>query len=166
MGGNKIVPLWVIRVKDMRHLRQFLPLRRLVADDAQIGKGGFNVVITDINFLGLRSPLPLPLLLHLPQQFPRPPLRPQADALAGAFRIGKWRKSLAEIICLMFLTAYTPGAHSRVMPSRIQTVTIWICSVCGHEWQSQDHLGKPIRCAKCKTPYWDRPKKSARKGKD
>ena len=26
------------------------------------------------------------------------------------------------------------------------------CEVCGHRWESRQ---KPLRCAKCKTPYWD-----------
>jgi len=31
------------------------------------------------------------------------------------------------------------------------------CLRCGHEWPSkQEH---PITCAKCRSPYWDKPKK-------
>jgi ribosomal protein S27AE len=36
---------------------------------------------------------------------------------------------------------------------------IWKCNRCGHEWLSRDH-DKPLRCAKCKTAYWDQSKKS------
>lgn len=50
------------------------------------------------------------------------------------------------------------------MPSRTQAVSVWICSRCGHEWQSKDNA-KPVRCAKCKTPYWDRVKELDRKTK-
>jgi len=42
------------------------------------------------------------------------------------------------------------------VPRRTKLVTIWLCNVCGHEWQSE--AGKPLRCAGCKSPYWDRPK--------
>ena len=40
------------------------------------------------------------------------------------------------------------------MPQRMQQVFLSICSCCGHTWQSR--RGKPLRCAKCKSPYWDR----------
>ena len=40
------------------------------------------------------------------------------------------------------------------MPERMQQVFQSICSRCGHKWQSR--RGKPLRCAKCKSPYWDR----------
>jgi rubrerythrin len=32
------------------------------------------------------------------------------------------------------------------------------CEVCGHQWQAQE---VPLRCAKCKTPYWNKKKKLA-----
>jgi len=37
-------------------------------------------------------------------------------------------------------------------------VSAFKCSVCGHIWLPvKDWKGsKPISCAKCKTPYWDR----------
>jgi NADH pyrophosphatase NudC (nudix superfamily) len=47
-----------------------------------------------------------------------------------------------------------------VMPNRTEPVTIWICGQCGHEWQSKDNR-RPLRCAKCKSPYWDRVKPPA-----
>lgn len=38
------------------------------------------------------------------------------------------------------------------------SVTKFKCLRCGHEWFSKG--GKPPRrCAKCKTPYWDKPRK-------
>lgn len=38
------------------------------------------------------------------------------------------------------------------------TLPVWTCKRCNHEWigKSQD---KPTICPKCKTPYWDRPRK-------
>ena len=32
------------------------------------------------------------------------------------------------------------------------------CSRCGHEWVPRLEV-KPEICPKCKSPYWDRPKK-------
>ena len=40
------------------------------------------------------------------------------------------------------------------MPERMQQVFQSICSRCGHKWQAL--RGKPLRCARCKSPYWDR----------
>ena len=35
------------------------------------------------------------------------------------------------------------------------TKTVWKCDVCKHEWISRDD-NKPLRCAGCKSPYWDK----------
>lgn len=35
---------------------------------------------------------------------------------------------------------------------------VWKCDVCHHEWISRDDNTKPLRCASCKTPYWDKEK--------
>ena len=40
----------------------------------------------------------------------------------------------------------------------VESDIIWKCNVCKHKWQSRDGE-KPLRCAKCKTPYWDRKRK-------
>jgi len=37
----------------------------------------------------------------------------------------------------------------------IGTKPVWKCDVCNHEWLSRDE-SKPMRCASCKTPYWDK----------
>lgn len=34
------------------------------------------------------------------------------------------------------------------------------CLVCGHVWYSRG--GRPLRCAKCRSPYWDREKSVGR----
>jgi len=39
---------------------------------------------------------------------------------------------------------------------------IWKCDRCGHEWLSRDS-DTPIRCAKCKSPYWNKPRKNKSK---
>ncbi len=30
----------------------------------------------------------------------------------------------------------------------------WHCKRCGHDWTPRKE-GRPIRCGKCKSPYWD-----------
>jgi len=35
------------------------------------------------------------------------------------------------------------------------TLTGYQCNKCGHKWYSRNE-GKPIACAGCKSPYWDR----------
>jgi len=35
------------------------------------------------------------------------------------------------------------------------TKPVWKCDVCDHEWLSRNE-NKPIRCASCKTPYWNK----------
>jgi len=37
------------------------------------------------------------------------------------------------------------------------------CERCGHEWVPRNTDEKPRVCPKCKTPYWDRPRKDAEK---
>jgi len=40
------------------------------------------------------------------------------------------------------------------------TRKVWKCDRCGHEWLSRD-TNKPLRCASCKSPYWDKPRKQS-----
>lgn len=42
------------------------------------------------------------------------------------------------------------------------TKTVWKCDVCNHEWLSRDDA-KPLRCASCKTPYWNKSDKDEKK---
>lgn len=37
---------------------------------------------------------------------------------------------------------------------------IWVaqCGRCDHLWIPEERKRKPKRCAKCKSPYWDRPR--------
>lgn len=37
------------------------------------------------------------------------------------------------------------------------------CHRCGHEWRPLNLNDKPKVCPKCKSPYWDRPKKNKKK---
>jgi predicted Zn-ribbon and HTH transcriptional regulator len=34
------------------------------------------------------------------------------------------------------------------------------CERCGHEWLPRDKSQDPRVCPKCKSPYWDRPRKA------
>lgn len=43
------------------------------------------------------------------------------------------------------------------MPSEPSTVLVHTCTRCGHTWLGRTP-GKPVRCASCKSPYWDRPR--------
>jgi len=38
------------------------------------------------------------------------------------------------------------------------TRKVWKCDRCDWEWLSRDDE-KPLRCASCKSPYWDTPRK-------
>jgi predicted Zn-ribbon and HTH transcriptional regulator len=33
------------------------------------------------------------------------------------------------------------------------------CERCGHAWQPRNETQAPRVCPKCKSPYWDRPRK-------
>ena len=35
----------------------------------------------------------------------------------------------------------------------------WQCERCGHVWIPHEKGFKPRVCPKCKSPYWDRPRK-------
>lgn len=41
--------------------------------------------------------------------------------------------------------------------------TYFVCERCGHEWPPRDPTKKPTVCPKCRSPYWDRPRKNPRK---
>jgi predicted Zn-ribbon and HTH transcriptional regulator len=51
------------------------------------------------------------------------------------------------------------------------TVEGYRCERCGHEWVPRDKEQDPTVCPKCKSPYWNKPRrdaealKEARKGK-
>ena len=34
------------------------------------------------------------------------------------------------------------------------------CERCGHEWAPRNKEEKPLICPKCKSPYWNKPKKN------
>ncbi len=40
------------------------------------------------------------------------------------------------------------------------SITGWVCEVCGYVWSSRTD-SKPLRCAGCKSPYWDKGNRDA-----
>ncbi len=53
-------------------------------------------------------------------------------------------------------TAIVNGLTHR-MYSEPSPVYVFKCLRCEHEWASRNQ--RPLRCAKCKTPYWDKPRR-------
>lgn len=43
-------------------------------------------------------------------------------------------------------------------PTIETTIPAWRCLKCGYIWPKKSEL-QPIRCARCRSPYWGRPKK-------
>ncbi len=40
------------------------------------------------------------------------------------------------------------------------TVEGYRCERCAHEWIPRDKGQEPVICPKCKSPYWNKPRKS------
>lgn len=36
----------------------------------------------------------------------------------------------------------------------------FVCERCGHEWIPRDNENEPRVCPKCKSPYWNTPRKA------
>ena len=54
-----------------------------------------------------------------------------------------------------------PRGPARVRPVKIQ-LWGWRCERCGHEWVPRDIAAEPEGprvCPKCKSPYWNRPRR-------
>jgi hypothetical protein len=68
------------------------------------------------------------------------------------------RYSLCPYFGGIYLTAYS---KEEILPgmAKIQ-VWVWQCERCGHEWMPRDRDATPKVCPKCKSPYWDRPRKT------
>lgn len=54
-----------------------------------------------------------------------------------------------------YLPIYNPGMAKIKM-----TVLGYRCERCSHEWVPRDAEQEPRVCPKCKSPYWNRPRKS------
>ena len=46
------------------------------------------------------------------------------------------------------------------------TIRGFKCERCGHEWIPRNKEEVPIICPKCKSPYWNKPKKSKKNEKE
>lgn len=55
------------------------------------------------------------------------------------------------------------------MVVRKRSVTVYQCERCEHEWIPRDALdgeqALPTVCPKCKSPYWNKPRKDGKKSK-
>lgn len=54
--------------------------------------------------------------------------------------------------------------HKGRMPREKRTVWFYTCTRCGYEWQGRTEAD-PMVCAKCKSPYWDKPRRDGTTGK-
>lgn len=50
------------------------------------------------------------------------------------------------------------------MAKAMITVDGWRCFRCSHEWVPRHPDRHPTICPKCKSPYWDKPRKTTKKG--
>ena len=44
----------------------------------------------------------------------------------------------------------------------LKQITVWgyVCERCEHEWIPKNKDDKPRVCPKCKSPYWDKPRRN------
>ena len=42
--------------------------------------------------------------------------------------------------------------------NKVMSLPVLICERCGHEWIPRKATS-PTQCPKCKSPYWDRPRR-------
>lgn len=45
------------------------------------------------------------------------------------------------------------------MGKRVLEIEGFFCERCRHEWISRGKRKEPMVCPKCKTPYWDEPRR-------
>ncbi len=50
------------------------------------------------------------------------------------------------------------------MAKQTRKVTVYICERCEHEWipRDADPKSEPRVCPKCKSPYWNKPRRTAK----
>jgi DNA-directed RNA polymerase subunit RPC12/RpoP len=50
------------------------------------------------------------------------------------------------------------------MAKQTRKVTVYICERCEHEWipRDADPKSEPRVCPKCKSPYWNKPRRNAK----
>ena len=45
----------------------------------------------------------------------------------------------------------------------VVSITGYKCERCAHEWVPRDRVQEPRVCPKCKSPYWNRPRKASKR---
>ncbi len=45
-------------------------------------------------------------------------------------------------------------------------IDAWVCQRCDHVWVPHATTVKPTTCPKCRSAYWDRPRRIKKKGKE
>jgi DNA-directed RNA polymerase subunit RPC12/RpoP len=86
------------------------------------------------------------------------------DTAAKAGELKDCRSPTTPELCIctngdtlsVYKRLYTNGVTPMVLPTVKRD--IFKCTRCGHEWLPRS-VEKPERCAKCKSPYWDKPRK-------
>ena len=48
------------------------------------------------------------------------------------------------------------------MAKELRKVMFFICERCEHNWIPNDPKQEPRVCPKCKSPYWNRPRRNAK----
>ena len=70
-------------------------------------------------------------------------------------------KAKAKFLNTFSLSQLSHGRALTNLPDRYillgMTIYIFKCLRCGHEWPSKQE--RPLICPRCKSPYWDRPRK-------
>ena len=63
---------------------------------------------------------------------------------------------------MYYLTPHTEGP---ILPGMAKVeVLAWKCERCEHVWLGRDMSQPPKVCPKCKSPYWDRPRRKESTG--
>jgi len=52
------------------------------------------------------------------------------------------------------------GGEQKNMPYELVQMKRCICLRCDNKWIPRDEEETPVRCPKCKSPYWNRPRKN------
>lgn len=51
---------------------------------------------------------------------------------------------------------------SPVSGMKLVELWVWFCERCDHLWLPRNQEQKPKVCPKCKSPYWDTPRRNGR----
>ncbi len=62
------------------------------------------------------------------------------------------------------ISLYTTKSYT-IMPKVKITLEGFKCERCGHEWVPRNTKEEPAVCPKCKSPYWNKPRRKKRSSK-